>query len=283
MTWDQAAAVAVCCLVAVALLRRTRPTRLGDALLPAFRELGFLAVLYSLWRLARELPLANDDGAIERARRIVDLQNWLGLPSELRFQQWVIGRDWLEWSSNAYYAIVHVPATIAFLIWLFVRHRHAYTRWRTALVVVTACSLVIRFQRVAPPRFLSDLGFIDLSSGTSLDLYGPVGSGVSDQFAAMPSIHVAWAGIVAFGILAASTSRWRWLALLHLLATVYAVTVTGHHWWLDGIVALALLGLALLADSAIRQAARSLRADTSPPRRRLITGARPTPNPVASQ
>lgn len=263
VTWDQAAAIAAVCAVAMIVLRRRRPTRVGEALLPAFRELGLLAVLYTLWRLARELPLENDEGAIERARDIVGLQNALRIPSELRFQQWVIGHEWLEFASNAYYAIVHVPATVAFLIWLFVRHRERYPRWRTALVIVTALSLVIRFQRVAPPRFLTDLGFIDLSRGSALDVYGPVGSGVSDQFAAMPSIHVAWAGVVTFGIIAVTASRWRWLAVVHLVLTIYAVTVTGHHWWLDGIVALALLGLALPLDSGARRLGRSRRAATS--------------------
>jgi len=263
VTWDQAAAVAALCAVAILVLRYRRPTRLGEALLPAFRELGLLAVLYSLWRLARELPLDNDEGAIGRARDIVDLQNALHLPSELEFQRWVIGRDWLEWASNAYYAVPHVPVTIGFLIWLFARHRDRYARWRTALVIVTALSLVIRFQRVAPPRFLPDLGFIDLARGSALDVYGPVGTGISDQFAAMPSIHVAWAGVVSFGIVAVTTSRRRWLALVHLLLTLWAVTVTGHHWWLDGIVALALLGVALVAESGIRKMSQSLRADTT--------------------
>ena len=253
VTWDQAAAIAAASLVAIMVLRRMRPSRVTEILLPTFRELGLLAVLYSLWRIARELPLENDEGAIERALDIVDLQNALQLPNEATLQGWVIGREWLEWFSNGYYAIVHVPVTVAFLIWMFARHREHYPRWRTALVIVTALSLIIRFQRVAPPRFLPELGFIDLSRGTALDVYGPVGTGVSDQFAAMPSIHVAWAGVVTFGVMAVVSGPWRWLAMGHLVLTVWAVTVTGHHWWLDGIVALALLGLALLVEDRFRR------------------------------
>ena len=145
-------------------------------------------------------------------------------------------------ATNTYYATVHVPATVAFLVWLFVRHRDHYPHWRNGLAIVTGFCLVIRFVRVAPPRFLPDLGYIDLSAKYGMSVYGPVGTGVSDQFAAMPSIHVAWAAVVSFGIIAASPSKWRWVFALQVILTMLAVSATGNHWWLDGIVAIALLG-----------------------------------------
>ena len=69
----------------------------------------------------------------------------------------------------------------------------------------------------------------------------------------MPSIHVGWAAVVSFGIVAVSTSRWRWLALLHVIITMIVVSATGNHWWLDGIVAIALLGVGLALDTAFRR------------------------------
>ena len=117
--------------------------------------------------------------------------------------------------------------------------------------------MVIRFVRVAPPRFLPDLGYVDLAEHYGLSIYGPVGTGVSDQFAAMPSIHVGWAAVVSLGVLAAGTSPWRRLFLLHLALTMIVVSATGNHWWLDGIVAIVLLGIALLADGAVRRVVMS--------------------------
>ncbi|MEO8163375.1 MAG: phosphatase PAP2 family protein, partial [Ilumatobacteraceae bacterium] len=117
---------------------------------------------------------------------------------------------------------------------------------------------VSRRSAAAPPRFLPDLGYIDLATRFGLSIYGPVGKGVSDQFAAMPSIHVGWAAVVSFGIVAAGTSRWRWLFLVHLVMTTLAVTATGNHWWLDSIAAIILLGVALLIDSLGRQVFHSL-------------------------
>lgn len=250
------------------VLLRAPATRLGDAVLPAAREFALIAGLYAVWRLARMLPVTHEEGALDRARDINHFQRLLHLPTEISMQHFVIDHDRLARFVNGYYAIVHVPALIVFLVWAFVRHRDRYPHWRNGLVAVTAGCLVIRFIRVAPPRFLEELHFVDLSSRYGLGVYGDVGTGVSDQFAAMPSIHVGWAAVVALGTFAMASGWWRWIVLMHLPLTVFVVAATGHHWWLDGVVAVLLLAGGLLLDSAVRRraASRSLnrQADPSP-------------------
>lgn len=258
-TWDQAAIAAVLSVAVTLGLRRLPQLRVARALAPATLEFALLAGLYSVWRVARVLPLAQNAGAIERARRIDAWQHDLHLPSELSVQHFVLQRPWLSGAVDWYYAVVHVPALLAFLLWLFVRHRGHYVHWRTGLVLVTAGCLVIRFVRVAPPRFLPDLGYVDPTNFGAPSLYGPVGTGVSDQFAAMPSIHVGWAAVVALGAVAVSRSRWRWLVALHLPVTMFVVAATANHWWLDGLVAIALLLGGRRLDTAVR-GVRRLRA-----------------------
>jgi hypothetical protein len=252
-TWDQALAVAIVSALVAESARRRPPTRLRGAVAPAARELTVIALLYAVWRVARQLPLAQDDGAVARARQIVELQHDLHLPTELSLQHLVLQHDWLAWLTSVYYATLHVPALIAFLVWLYARHREEYPHWRNGLALLTGFCLVIRFVRVAPPRFLTDLGYIDISERYGMSLYGPVGTGVSDQFAAMPSIHVGWAAVVSLGVVAVSTSRWRWLLLLHLVITMLVVSASGNHWWLDGVVAIALLGVGLVIDGLARR------------------------------
>lgn len=230
--------------------------------MPAATEFALVAALYAVWRMAKSLPLTQAEGAIERARDIVAVQEWLHLPSELTLQRIALDHDWLGWSATAYYGAAHVPGIIAFLVWMFARHRDEYPRWRNALVLLTAFSLFIRFVKVAPPRFLTDLGFIDLSDVHGMSVYGPAGTGVSAQFAAMPSLHVGWAAVVAFGMLAATGRWWRWIGVAHLLATVFVVTATGHHWWLDGVVAVALLGVAVGLDTVGRRLTAQWRSST---------------------
>jgi hypothetical protein len=252
-TWNQAAiAAALSGLLALALRRRDLDGWRA-AIGQAATEFAIIAGLYAVWRVARKLPLAQDEGAVERAHQIVDLERTLHLPTELSLQQWFLEHDTLARLANTYYATLHVPMLLGFLVWLFVRHREHFARWRNALAILTGFCLVIRFIRVAPPRFLGELGYVDLSTRYGLNIYGPVGTGVSDQFAAMPSIHVGWAAVVSFGVVAASTSRWRWLALLHVILTFVVVSATGNHWWMDGIVAVALLGVALRIDTVVRR------------------------------
>lgn len=252
-TWEQAAIAAVLSGVVALVLRRRRsldhPGQFTEQLTVEF---ALISALYAVWRVARKLPLAQDDGAIERARSIVDFQEAIFLPTELSLQQFILRNDWLGWPTTLYYAVLHVPALIAFLVWLFVFHRPHFAHWRNGLVFLTGMCLVIRFWRVAPPRFLADLGYEDLSERFGPSIYGPVGTGVSDQFAAMPSIHVGWAAVVSLGIFALSTSRWRWLFLLHMIITIIVVSASGNHWWLDGIVAIGLLVAGLWLDTFIR-------------------------------
>lgn len=222
-------------------------------------EFAFVAALYAIWRMAKNLPLERADGAIQRARDIVAVQEFMQLPNELSLQRLALEHDWIGWFSVFYYAVAHVPALVIFLVWLYARHRDQYPHWRNALAILTAFCLFIRFVKVAPPRFLTDLGYVDLSSTYGMSVYGETGTGLSSQFAAMPSLHVAWAAVVAFGMLAATTSRWRWLGPGHLVLTMFVVTSTAHHWWLDGIVAFGLLWVSLLIDSIGRRMVRAVR------------------------
>lgn len=263
LTWDQAAllcATAVVLAIVAQRFARTRGRSSGSA--PALREFALVAGLYSVWRIARQLPFTHEDGAIERARAIYQLQSWLQMPDELALQRFVIDHEWLARSINAYYAILHVPALIVFLCWMWWRHRAQYPHWRNGLVYVTLGCLLIRFIRVAPPRFLPELDFVNLADRLGFQVYGDPGTGISDQYAAMPSIHVAWAAVIACGAVAASRSNWRWVVALHLPITMYVVAATGHHWWLDSVVALLLLWAGLKFDDWYRSTRQRPKATT---------------------
>jgi PAP2 superfamily protein len=69
----------------------------------------------------------------------------------------------------------------------------------------------------------------------------------------MPSLHVGWALLVAVGIVAANRSRWRWLVVAHPIATALVVVVTANHYWLDGVVGMAIVVIGLLAFSPSRR------------------------------
>src|SRR4051794_20001230 len=212
-----------------------------------------------IWQLAHYLPLTQDAGAYRRGRQVDQFERFLHLPSERWAEGLIINHAFLAKACNLFYSTVHVPALLLFLLWLFIRHRDQYPRWRNALAIMTGCCLFIRFVRVAPPRLMPRLGYVDLAVKYGQSVYGRVGTGVSDQYAAMPSIHVGWAALVGLGIATCSVSRWRHLALLHPVITMFVVSATANHWWLDGIVAIMLLGAGLAVDGAVRCVAAQVR------------------------
>lgn len=252
-------------LAVISLATRSSSRRQLQVVSAFCQETALISFLYMLWRLARVLPLVQEEGAYERGRQIYRLQRTLHLPSELAMEHWAMAHDWVAQATVTYYATMHVPSLLLFLLWVWVRHRDVYPRWRNTLAITTGFCLFIRFVRVAPPRLLPEYGFVDLPAQLGHDIYGPLGTGASDQFAAMPSIHIAWAAIVGIGIFALARPRWRWIGPLHLVLTFWAVMATANHWWMDGLVAMALVGVAWCIDSVVRSLVAKRRAPEAGP------------------
>jgi hypothetical protein len=145
---------------------------------------------------------------------------------------------------------MHFGMLIAVLLWLYGRHRSVYPRVRATIVVTTTACLLVGLVPVAPPR-LVHVGMVDTAAAYGQSVYSLSTVG-ADQYSAMPSVHVAWAALVAVAVIMVGRSRWRWLIVLHFVATVYVVVVTANHFWADGIVAVALLGLSLGVQLGMR-------------------------------
>ncbi len=141
---------------------------------------------------------------------------------------------------------MHLPATAAFLIWMYIRRPVLYPPVRRAIIAMTAIALLghILFP-LAPPRMLTQYGFVDTAAVYGPNIYNgdPDAQSLINQYAAMPSLHVGWAMLVAVGLIAAFHSKWRWLWLLHPTITSMAVVGTANHYWIDGIIACLVLAL----------------------------------------
>ena len=237
---------------AAALLRRggTRP---GAGAGRFVREAALFFALFGLWQYAGSFSLLGPDGAIDRGMWIWQAERSVHLPSETALQQVFLPHPLLIQGFNLYYDILHFPALLGCLIWLFVRHRDRYGEFRTTLVASTAASLLIQLVPVAPPRLLPGTGMVDTALRYGQSVYSAAGGFDADQLSAMPSVHVGWAILVAVGVITATRSRWRWLALAYPVLTMLAVVVTANHYWADGIVAAVLLAAVLAVQSAIRR------------------------------
>lgn len=212
--------------------------RYGGVLL---RELLLLFAMLWCYRYVRYVARDQIETAFENAETVLRIERLLGLDFEAAFQRMVLPYEDFLRGLNRYYITVHFTGTVAFLAWAFVRSHADYTKLRRVLVVVSGAALAIHVAfPLAPPRMMP--GFVD-----TMALWGPnpyrseAVSDFANQYAAMPSLHVGWSLIVAYGIVQIARSPWRWLAVVHPALTLLAVTLTANHYWLDGAVAAALV------------------------------------------
>lgn len=214
----------------------------------ALLELVVIAAMFGAYKLGRIVAAKHVGTAFDNAYVVWDLERILRLPDEVSVQALMLKSTLLIKSANVYYVAVHFPATAAFLVWLYLRRPADYLWIRRTLALTTASGLLVHLAiPVAPPRMLGPLGFVDTADVYGPAVYGPPAqNSLADQYAAMPSLHIGWAIMVAIGIIATTRTRWRWLAIAHPAVTTLVVIGTANHFWLDGMVAAALLVVSLV-------------------------------------
>ena len=211
------------------------------------REIMLIAGLFLVYRLARLAITGHDDLAMDNAWWVWGVERTLGLPDEEILQEWALQWPDLLRAANWYYVAVHFPITAAFLAWGWWRRPPAEYRWaRRLITTLTALALVVHvLMPLAPPRMLRGLGFLDTMAVFGPSAYDGEAANLANQFAAMPSLHVGWALLIAFVVIRTTVTRWRWVAVIHPLITVVVVVATANHYWVDAIAAALLLGLAV--------------------------------------
>ena len=93
-----------------------------------------------------------------------------------------------------------------------------------------------------------------------------------ELYAAMPSLHVAWAAWCAAAIVITTRSRWRHLAWAYPAATALVVLASASHFLLDAAGGLAVTALGMLAASRPGRLAASRRAHPASPGHRHAPG-----------
>ena len=210
-------------------------------------EIGIVAGLLLIYRSIRTLNRTDLQAAFANARDIIRFESWLGLPFEDDLQNFLIGHPPLIKMLNHYYIWFHFPAAICLLLWLYLRHPGRYRGFRNLMAFSTFTGLVIHLLfPLAPPRMMD--GFVDTMAQYGPAIYpdNPL-EGAANQIAAMPSLHFAWAMIVAIAVVTVLDSRWRWAIIVHPVLMTLSIIATANHWWIDAAAAalLVVIGIAL--------------------------------------
>lgn len=202
-------------------------------------EILLIAVSYWIYSLVRNAVPEQKAEALRNADWIWHVERTLGLNFEEAVNHAVNSVTWLVVAMNYYYATLHFIVTIAVLVWLYRRHPGRYAASRLILFATTAVALLGYYlYPLAPPRLMPGGHFIDTVKVH--ETWGSMASGnfkaVSNQYAAMPSMHIGWSLWCGLTIFALAKAPWaKILGLLYPTATLIVIVATANHFWLDAV------------------------------------------------
>jgi hypothetical protein len=214
-------------------------------------ELLLIRVTYAAYQKVR-LAATGGSNSAGRVRaehhghQILDIERFLHIDIEHWVNHAVFKVDWLRGFYDFYYESFHFVVPLTVLAVLYWRRPVDYRWARSSLGFATLLALVgFWLYPLAPPRLLPGLGIIDTVHGVqdfSKPDYGTL-TALTNQYAAMPSLHFGWAlwcGVV----IAVIAPKWwmKALGLLHPFFTVSAIVATGNHWVLDAAGGAAVVG-----------------------------------------
>ncbi len=221
-----------------------------------YREILLIALCYSAYSFVRNLVPTTHTEALHLGRQILSLEHVFHLDVERSINRLFVHVHWLGVLANYYYSTLHFVLTPAVLAWLYIRHPDRYVFYRRLIFATTVLALVgFYLLPLAPPRMLP--GYIDTvlawhTHGLYASGASPVGS-VSNQYAAMPSLHTGWALWCAIAV--ADVLRRRWAKILvfcYPVATILVIMGTANHYFLDAVGGAVALGCGYLAARCVR-------------------------------
>jgi hypothetical protein len=213
-----------------------------------WQEIAILLIGYWIYSLGRNAIPEQASIATRHGLSIQHLQDIVGLNFELSINRWVAAHEWVAQVMDYYYATLHFVVTIGVLVWLFVQRPHIYRGARTVLFTLTLIALGgFALYPVAPPRLLAGYGYIDtvIKFHTWGSLADPEIAAHSNQYAAMPSLHIGWALWAGISIFMCARRLWvRLLGLLYPFFTLLVIVGTANHYVVDALGGAAIVILA---------------------------------------
>jgi hypothetical protein len=242
-----------------------------------WKEALIVAIFYAIYSWTRNQFGSNRiaaDGvpgeAFHHAELVIRIERFLGSFHEETIQEWFLSRPTFIQFWNTFYGTAHFFVTVAVFALLFWKRPGVFAQWRNTLAAMTALAIIgFALMPLMPPRLLdapcadyggacieSDLrpddgtfGFVD----TLKEFGGPWSfdseamADISNQYAAMPSMHIGWSTWCAVAVWPLLRRRWQRAAVfLYPLVTLFCIIVTGNHFWLDGAGGLLVFGIGAL-------------------------------------
>ncbi|MBO7936475.1 MULTISPECIES: phosphatase PAP2 family protein [Streptomyces] len=233
-------------------------------------ELPLILLVYACYSAGRLLARGDVTTAVDHGLAILRFEKALYLNAEHPLNRLFTREAWLGVPADFWYASLHYVVTPAVLVWLFRSRAEIYRAARTWLMTSTFIGLIgFTLLPTCPPRLLAEShGFVDtMAQYSSYGWWGGEASaprgmgGMTNQYAAMPSLHVGWAlwcGVILWrhgGTRLAKTA-----AIVYPLVTTIVVMGTANHYFLDAAAGAAVMGAGLLLAPLVMRAADRVKA-----------------------
>lgn len=232
--------------------------------LPWYFEALIAVAFYWLYNLVQAATQSDTAQATHHGMDIVRFEQQLHWWAEPDINRWVTGTHWFALIDGYWYALAHVLVTGTVLAFLWWRHPRIQVALRNALIAMSLVALAVYWlYPVAPPR-LTVTGMTDTLVSNDILGAAHLHKGLVNLYAAMPSLHVAWACWCAVALTLAWKHRARFLAWLYPLAMTFDVVGTANHYFLDALAGLALAAVPLaIVTRRMRRNAGSPGSSTS--------------------
>ncbi len=233
-------------------------------------ELLAILVFYVLYSAVRNIHggSAAPPHAFDHAHQIMSLEHHLGIYHEQTIQKWALHFRPLILFANYYYGSFHFIVTIFAGVFLYRNFSDDYPRFRNAMAITTALALVgFTLYPLAPPRMFPELGFVDtLMKDPAFWSFNSGGmQSISNQFAAMPSVHIAWSTWCALALAPRLKSRAaKALAWSYPVVTFVVIIITANHYVLDAVAGIVFLAAGWYLADRFTSAGRGSAVPRSP-------------------
>ncbi|MGW1723095.1 phosphatase PAP2 family protein [Streptomyces sp. NPDC002306] len=228
-------------------------------------ELPLILLVYACYSAGRLLARGDVSSAVDHGVTILRVEKFLHLNAEHPLNRLFTREAWLGVPADFWYASLHYLVTPVLLVWLFRSRAVHYRAARTWLMTSTFIGLIgFTLLPTCPPRLLSaGHGFVDTMAQYSSygwwggDASAPRGlGGMTNQYAAMPSLHVGWAlwcGVMLWRF--GGTRAMKAAGIVYPLLTTIVVMGTANHYFLDAVAGAAVMGAGLLLAPLVTRAA----------------------------
>ncbi|MEO6629870.1 MAG: phosphatase PAP2 family protein [Aquihabitans sp.] len=200
-------------------------------------QIALVAAVWWLYDKINNLSPLRATSALAHGSAILRIETWLHVDAERGLNGWLAAHSLAGRWLGDFYNLAHFVVTIAVLVWVWARHPRRYRSLRNALLGINAIGFLVYWAfPVAPPRMLEGFGFVDIIAVTHSIGAWSTGAFASqaNEYAAMPSLHMAWALWCTLAVWSIRTDRpSRAVAVGYSAVVAVVVMATANHYLLD--------------------------------------------------